>query len=278
VKADGDPSLLVHAGAPCTTVAAAPPTTACAADASTVRHDGDAAPTGARGSLTVQPADEAFDGQFFYRIGWHPCLGRAGWTACSSTFLPCATPAGAYGALAYVFSAGDPDLVPWSLIGLTSWPWWRWRASVARWPARAAVTRPGACSSRCGPVRLLPVARHLGARGVGVPARRASSRSDIASGVGPGCCSPPRPSRATRRWSCRSCAARRRLDLVDHAHPRAGPSRAGLDRTARSDRSRRRLAPTRPGGVGRSDRGGLDPVVRLRHLAARAAGPVGPCR
>ena len=118
VKADGDPSLLVHAGAPCTTVAAAPPTTACAADASTVRHDGDAAPTGARGSLTVQRADEAFDGQFFYRIGVAP-VSRASRVDGVQFDLPALRNARwGYGALAYVFSAGDPDLVPWSLIGL----------------------------------------------------------------------------------------------------------------------------------------------------------------
>ena len=51
VRADGDLSLLVHAGPPWT--------------------DPDAAP----GSLTVQPADEAFDGQFFYRLGVDPLSG-----------------------------------------------------------------------------------------------------------------------------------------------------------------------------------------------------------
>jgi hypothetical protein len=92
VKADGDPSLLVHAGPPWTEQA------------------------GARGSLTVQPADEAFDGQFFYRIGTAP------WSTAETehgvTFdLPALRNARwGYGALAWAVSFGDPDLVPWALI------------------------------------------------------------------------------------------------------------------------------------------------------------------
>ncbi len=94
-RADGDPSLLVHA---------APPWS----DASQ-----------ARGSLTVQPdAADGFDGQFFYRLGAAPW--STDHTVHGVTFdLPALRNARwGYGALAYLGSAGDPDLVPWALIGL----------------------------------------------------------------------------------------------------------------------------------------------------------------
>jgi hypothetical protein len=93
-RADGDPSLLVHAGPPWTQ------------------------PDGARGSLTVQPADEAFDGQFFYRLGTAPWSTNR--TEAGVTFdLPSLRNARwGYGALAWVASGGDPDLVPWALIGV----------------------------------------------------------------------------------------------------------------------------------------------------------------
>ncbi|MBX3313212.1 MAG: hypothetical protein KF906_02740 [Actinobacteria bacterium] len=95
VRADGDPSILVHA---------APPWT----DASQ-----------ARGSLTVQPSEEdAFDGQFFYRLGVDPTSTDE--TVAGVTFdLPSLRNARwGYGALAWVASAGDPDLVPWALIAV----------------------------------------------------------------------------------------------------------------------------------------------------------------
>ncbi len=94
VRAGGDPSLLVHAGPPWT-------------DA-----------TGARGSLTVQEPDQAFDGQFFYRLGISPWSTDA--TVEGVTFdLPALRNARwGYGALAFAASGGDPDMVPWALIGL----------------------------------------------------------------------------------------------------------------------------------------------------------------
>lgn len=95
VRADGDPSILVHA---------APPWT----DASQ-----------ARGSLTVQPSEEdAFDGQFFYRLGVDPVSTDE--TVAGVTYdLPSLRNARwGYGALAWVASVGDPDLVPWALIGV----------------------------------------------------------------------------------------------------------------------------------------------------------------
>jgi len=94
VRADGDPSLLVHAGPPWTTAG------------------------GSRGSLTVQPAAEAFDGQFFYRLGVAPWSTAE--TEAGVTFdLPSLRNARwGYGWLSWAASGGDPDLVPWSLIGV----------------------------------------------------------------------------------------------------------------------------------------------------------------
>lgn len=96
VRADGDVSLLVHAAPPWTEEA-----------------------DGARGSLTVQPdVEDGFDGQFFYRIGVAPWSTER--TVGGVTFdLPSLRNARwGYGALAYAASAGDPDLVPWALVGL----------------------------------------------------------------------------------------------------------------------------------------------------------------
>ena len=94
VQADGDPSLLVHAAPPWTNEADAP------------------------ASLTVQDAADGFDGQFFYRLGVSP------WSADDQVAgvemdLPSLRHARwGYGALAFAFSAGDTDLVPWSLVAL----------------------------------------------------------------------------------------------------------------------------------------------------------------
>lgn len=96
VRAGGDVSALVHA---------APPWT----------EEGE----GARGSLTVQPdVEDGFDGQFFYRIGVQPWSTER--TVDGVTFdLPSLRNARwGYGAMAYAASAGDPDLVPWALVGL----------------------------------------------------------------------------------------------------------------------------------------------------------------
>ncbi|MBX3285061.1 MAG: hypothetical protein KF703_06935 [Actinobacteria bacterium] len=94
VRADGDVSLLVHAGPPWTSA------------------------DDARDTLTVQEADQAFDGQFFYRLGTAP------WSTApvehGVTFdLPSLRNARwGYGALAYVASGGDPDRVPEALVAL----------------------------------------------------------------------------------------------------------------------------------------------------------------
>jgi hypothetical protein len=118
VRADGDPSLLVHAGAPCTTQASLPPLRACDATVGAEEPVAPAGDNGARGSLTVQPADQAFDGQFFYRIGVSP-WSTDGRVAGVQNDLPSLRNARwGYGALAWAASAGDPDLVPWALIGI----------------------------------------------------------------------------------------------------------------------------------------------------------------
>jgi hypothetical protein len=93
-KGDGDPSLLVHAGPPWTTA------------------------DGARGSLTRQPADEAFDGQFFYRLGIAPWSTEAREGGVRMDLPALRNARWGYGALAFLGSGGDPDVVPWSLIGL----------------------------------------------------------------------------------------------------------------------------------------------------------------
>jgi hypothetical protein len=118
VRADGDPSRLVHAGAPCTTVESLPPLPSCDAnvdDPGPAEAIGD---DGARGSLTVQGADQAFDGQFFYRIGVAP-WSTEGRVAGVQNDLPSLRNARwGYGAAAWVVSGGDPDLVPWALIAI----------------------------------------------------------------------------------------------------------------------------------------------------------------
>ena len=118
VRTGGDPSILVHAGAPCTTQRSMPPLPSCDATVDRTSPMLAIGSDGARGSLTVQPADQAFDGQFFYRLGVSP-WSKAGRVAGVQNDLPALRNARwGYGALAFVGSAGDPDLVPWSLIGV----------------------------------------------------------------------------------------------------------------------------------------------------------------
>lgn len=94
VRAGGDASLLVGAAPPWTD------------------------PAGARSSLTVGEPDEAFDGQFFYRLGVAPWATDE--TVEGVTFdLPALRNARwGYGALAFVASGGRADAVPWALLGL----------------------------------------------------------------------------------------------------------------------------------------------------------------
>lgn len=94
VRAEGDPSLLVHAGPPWTQT------------------------DGARGSLTVQGPDDAFDGQFFYRLGVSPWSTEREVAGVTFDLPSLRNARWGYGALAWAASAGDPDLVPWALIAL----------------------------------------------------------------------------------------------------------------------------------------------------------------
>ncbi|HWJ98772.1 MAG TPA: hypothetical protein VNQ33_11475, partial [Acidimicrobiales bacterium] len=118
VRAEGDPSLLVHAGAPCTTVDALPALSSC--DASVADIDeaaiGALGQGGARGSLTVQDADQAFDGQFFYRLGVSPWSTDDRVAGVQDDLPSLRNARWGYGALAWAVSGGDPDLVPWALI------------------------------------------------------------------------------------------------------------------------------------------------------------------
>lgn len=94
VRAGGDVSLLVHAAPPWTDPAAARP------------------------SLTVQPAEDGFDGQFFYRLGVAPWSTDETVAGVTNDLPALRNARWGYGALAWVASAGDPDLVPWSLVGV----------------------------------------------------------------------------------------------------------------------------------------------------------------
>jgi hypothetical protein len=93
-RAGGDVSLLVHAAPPWTD------------------------PAKARPSLTVQPAEDGFDGQFFYRLGVAPWSTEETVAGVTNDLPALRNARWGYGALAWVASIGDPDLVPWSLVGL----------------------------------------------------------------------------------------------------------------------------------------------------------------
>lgn len=94
VRAGGDASLLVHAAPPWTNVERARP------------------------SLTVQPADQAFDGQFFYRVGAKPLSGDRQVEGVRFDLPALRASRVGYGALAWAASFGDPDLLPWSLLAV----------------------------------------------------------------------------------------------------------------------------------------------------------------
>lgn len=92
IRDHGDASRIVHAGPPWTSAASAP------------------------SSLTVRPADQAYDGQFFYRLGVSP-FSTAN-TISGVTFdLPALRNARwLSGGLAWVLSAGQAGAVPWALL------------------------------------------------------------------------------------------------------------------------------------------------------------------
>lgn len=94
VRAGGDPSILVHAGPPWTHADEAP------------------------ASLTVQAADQAYDGQFFYRLGVSPWSTERIVGGVENDLPSLRNARWGFGALAWVTSGGDADLVPWALIAL----------------------------------------------------------------------------------------------------------------------------------------------------------------
>jgi hypothetical protein len=94
VRADGDASLLVHAAPPWTSAAEAPE------------------------SLTVQPTEDGFDGQFFYRNAADP-LSTAEREVGVEFDLPALRSSRiGYSFLAWLGSAGDVDVLPWSLLAI----------------------------------------------------------------------------------------------------------------------------------------------------------------
>ena len=94
LHSDGDISRLVHAGPPWTSARTAP------------------------GSLTVQAGDEAFDGQFFYRLGVSPLSTERSVSGVRFDLPALRNARWLYGGLAWLGSGGDPDLVPWALAAI----------------------------------------------------------------------------------------------------------------------------------------------------------------
>lgn len=92
VRADGDPSMLVHAAPPWTSADHAP------------------------SSLTVQEPDDGFDGQFFYRLGVAPWSDEHRVSGVEMDLPSLRNARWGYGALAFAVSGGDADVVPWALI------------------------------------------------------------------------------------------------------------------------------------------------------------------
>ncbi len=92
IRDHGDASRIVHAGPPWTDAATAP------------------------SSLTVRPADQAYDGQFFYRLGVAP-FSTAHEVAGVTFDLPALRNARwLSGAFAWVLSGGQRGAVPWALL------------------------------------------------------------------------------------------------------------------------------------------------------------------
>lgn len=128
VRAEGGASLLVRAAPPWTSSESAP------------------------SSLTVQGAEDGFDGQFFYRVGAAP-LSTAEREVGVELDLPALRSSRiGYSALAWVGSAGgNPSALPWTLLALNivAAPWWAQPAAPS--PAGSVATPAGACSSPSGP-------------------------------------------------------------------------------------------------------------------------------
>lgn len=95
IRDHGDASRVVHAGPPWTNASTAP------------------------SSLTTRPADQAYDGQFFYRLGVAPF--STAHTVAGVTFdLPALRNARwLSGGLAWVASGGQRSAVPWALLAIS---------------------------------------------------------------------------------------------------------------------------------------------------------------
>jgi hypothetical protein len=92
IRDGGDVSRIVHAGPPATSSATAPP------------------------GLTVRPTDQAFDGQFFYRLGVSPFATAREVSGVTFDVAALRNARWLYGGLAWLVSAGHPSAVPWALL------------------------------------------------------------------------------------------------------------------------------------------------------------------
>ncbi len=92
IRDHGDVSKVVHAGPPSTNAAQAPPW------------------------LTVRPADQAYDGQFFFRLGVSPVSKAPEVAGVTYDVAALRNARWLYGALAWLLTAGHPAAVPWALL------------------------------------------------------------------------------------------------------------------------------------------------------------------
>ena len=92
IRDHGDVSRVVHAGPPSTNAAQAP------------------------SWLTVRPADQAYDGQFFLRLGVSPVSRAPHVAGVTYDVAALRNARWLYGALAWLLSAGHPSAVPWALL------------------------------------------------------------------------------------------------------------------------------------------------------------------
>ncbi len=120
VRSDGDPSHLVHAAPPWTDPRSAPR------------------------SLTVQAADKGFDGQFFYRIAVSPLSTDRSVAGVRFDLEALRNTRWLYGAMGWAGSAGDRDVVPWTLIGINL------VAAVAVGGLSGALARDSGRHAACG--------------------------------------------------------------------------------------------------------------------------------
>ena len=92
IRDHGDASLIVHAGPPSTSAATAP------------------------SSLTLRPSNQAYDGQFFYRLGVSPFSTKPEVAGVTYDVAALRNARWLSGALAWLLSAGHAAGVPWALL------------------------------------------------------------------------------------------------------------------------------------------------------------------